>query len=182
LDINSDGLTQGNLRVTGNGLFEGILSVIDTITTNNFIVNGISTFFGDVNFQGRPTFNSDSAGFAKVKTGDRFVKVKFDKEYESEPAIAANIYVPDMTSDLFAQYVVSKICDKTDLEDDCQAKVEEKAFDNSRYLITKKSTKGFTILLSKDASIDATFSWSAISVKSAKTFDQSRKVTSSIAN
>src|SRR5260221_4403226 len=64
-----------DLRVQGNGFVEGILSVIDTIMTKNLIVNSISDFFGNVvfhserPFQGRQTFNSNTAGFALIKQG-----------------------------------------------------------------------------------------------------------------
>ncbi len=40
-----------NLRVTGSGLIEGFTTVLDTFTAQDMIVNGASTFFGEVVFK-----------------------------------------------------------------------------------------------------------------------------------
>ncbi len=141
-----------DLRVKGNGLVEGILSVIDTVMTKNLIVNSISDFFGnvvfhnDTSFQGRPTFNSDSAGFAVIKQGAQLVNIVFDKEYENSPVVTASISLPTGN-------------DAT----------ESAALASGQYAVTKRTTKGFTIKLASPAAEDTTFSWSAVSIKDAKT-------------
>lgn len=167
-------VSDGSLRVKGNGLFEGILNVIDTITTNNFIVNGLASFFGDVVFRGNTqfsgvaTFNSDAGGAAVIKKGERRIEVKFDKEYKEIPIIQVSNYLPEIDESLYQKYISDSICDETDSQDECQSKVENNVYYNNLHIITKKSTKGFTILLQKEATTDRAFSWIAVSVSSKK--------------
>jgi cell division septation protein DedD len=47
-------------------------------------------FRNDVFFAGRPTFNSDTAGFAQITNGSKEVTVSFDKEYATQPIIVAS--------------------------------------------------------------------------------------------
>ena len=105
-------------------------------------------------FLGRPYFTTDTAGFAVVKKGTREVAVVFDKEYLEQPIVNASISL-DETIDATQS-----------------AAVAEAIFGNdTRYLIAKKSTKGFTVLLNKSATEDIQFSWTAFAVKGAKTFE-----------
>ena len=148
----------------GNGLVEGMLNVIDTLTSQSIIVTGVSDFFGqvifhsDVNFQGRPTFNSDTAGTAVIEKGDTSVSVTFDKEYESLPIVNTSI---SLTFD-------SK--NKTQAEIKAQDDLEQRVLNGDiRYIITKKTTRGFTIKLNQATVQDLEFSWSAVAVKNGKT-------------
>lgn len=152
LDVLGMATVSADIRVKGNGLVEGILSVIDTVMTKNLIVSSVSDFFGnvifhtDVNFQGRPTFNSDSGGFAVIKQGAQSVDVKFDKEYGTTPVVTANI-------------TLSTNNDAT----------ESAILATTYYAIVNRTTKGFTIKLNAPAIEDIPFSWSAVSIKDAKT-------------
>jgi hypothetical protein len=153
--LDSSGLTTlpGTLRVQGNGLFEGILTVLDNLTTNNFIVNGVSTFFSDaifkgkVNFEKAPTFAQDSGGFATITKGTDRVEVKFENEFENEPIINTGV-----------SFDVDSLS------------LEQTFFKQGyHYIIVDRSKKGFTIVLNKKAGDDVTFTWTAVQIKDAKT-------------
>jgi hypothetical protein len=155
-DINVDGIAtvSGNLRVKGNTLIEGILNVVDTVMSQNMIINQLATFFGDVvfkgniSFEGQPTFNKDVAGLAVIDKDNDFVEVKFDNEYKNIPIVTATISL-----------------DKN-VDDSAQKALEEDILNgNFQYVITRKTTKGFIIRLNKKATSNITFSWVAISVK-----------------
>jgi len=156
--LSVDGLAtvSANLRVKNNTLVEGILTVIDTITGKDLIINGLATFFGDVIFKGNvvfgghPVFGKDTAGIATVKKDSDRVEVVFAKEYDHTPVISASISVDDK--------------DSSDIEQDILK-------NNSSYIITKRSTKGFTILLVKPATQDITFSWIALSSDGSLVFE-----------
>lgn len=156
----------GNLRVKGNGLIEGILTVIDTLTTNNFIVNGLSTFFGDVvfkgnvKFDGTATFGNDVGGNAVITKDTKRVEIVFDKEFEQIPIINASVSF-DEQKDKDGKVIPSD-------------ELEQAFFDQGySYIMVNKSARGFTIVLNKKARDDVTFTWTAIRVKNAKTI-QSR--------
>ena len=163
--LNVDGLAtiSANLRVKGNGLIEGVFNVIDTITTRSIIISDIAQFLGDtifkgnVNFFGRPTFNNDTAGFAVIKKGADRVEVTFDKEYENIPIVNASLTF-----------------DQTKLKDgsiEDPKILEKKIFDSGySYIVSNRTPKGFTITLNKQTLDDVTFSWIAIAVENAKTF------------
>ena len=166
--LDSSGLTiiNGGIRVKGNGLFEGILTVLDTLTTNNFIVNGASTFFSDVLFKGKvnfdknPTFASDTGGFAAITKGTDRVEVKFDTEFENDPFINAQVSFDEQKD------AKGNVIDTADLE---QAFFSQ----GYKYIILNRSKTGFTIVLNKKAGDKVNFTWTAIQVKDAKTI-QSR--------
>ncbi|MBX4190315.1 hypothetical protein KW791_03425, partial [Candidatus Parcubacteria bacterium] len=125
------------------------------IFANSLVINKIGTdqdaisILSDAIFFGRPYFNADTAGFAMVKEGDRNVDVEFTQEYLEQPIVNATISVE---------------------EDDSIS--EETLFNNNiQFIVTKKSVKGFTIKLNKDAPGDIRFSWIALAVKNAKVFN-----------
>jgi len=156
----------GNLRVRGNGIFEGILSVIDTLTANNLILNGLATFFDEavfkakVAFEGPVTFASDTGGNAVVRRDDKRVEVVFGNEFEEDPIINVSIAF-DEKRDTEGKLISTDI-------------LEEKYFEEKySYIIVNKSKKGFTIVLNKEAKEDVNFTWTALNVKESKTI-QSR--------
>jgi hypothetical protein len=114
---------------------------------------GKVVFRNDVAFEGRPTFNKDTAGFAQVKNGQQRVTINFEKEYEQIPVVTANI-------------TFDQVENPQELEQQLFAA-------DIRYLITERSNKGFTIVLNKPAPMDLKFSWMAIAVSNAKTFESS---------
>jgi len=84
-----------------------------------------------------------------IKKGAKSVDIIFDREYLEQPVVNANISVE--ASDFISE--------------------EEIFTNNIQYLITKKTTKGFTIILNKPAPNDIRFSWIALAVKSPKVFN-----------
>ena len=156
----------GNLRVRGNGIFEGILNVVDTLTSNNFIVNTLSTFFGDavfkakVAFEGQVTFSNDSGGNALIKKDAKQVEVVFENEFEDNPIVNVSVSFEE-EKDEDGKLVPTDI-----LEQDYFAQ-------NYNFIIVNKSKKGFTIVLNKNAKEDISFTWSALRIKDARTI-QSR--------
>lgn len=145
LTLTRDATVGGKLHVAGSGLIEGVLNVIDTITSSNVVVSnwftamGKAIFHDNVLFMGRPTFNKDTGGFVTIKKGQSHGEVSFENEYERLPVVN-----------------VSMISDKDDLE---------AAFENTtRYIIGKRTQKGFVIQLEKPANEDITFSWTALSI------------------
>lgn len=161
--LNSLGLTTlpGSLHVQGNGLFEGILTVLDTLTTNNFIVNGASTFFsdalfkGNVNFEKSPTFSSDTGGFATIVKGTNRVEVQFDNQFENDPVVNAQVSFDEKQDNQ------GNIIPTNDIEKSYFAQ-------GYKFIIVNRSKKGFTIALNKNAADDVNFTWTAIQVKDAK--------------
>ncbi|MEK7148248.1 MAG: hypothetical protein AAB758_03030, partial [Patescibacteria group bacterium] len=133
----------GGLSISGTTVLNGGLFV------NNIGKAGDTTMFlSDVELFGRPYFNTDTAGFTLIKRDAKSVDVVFEREYLEQPIVNANISVEASDSlseeDIFAN--------------------------NIQYLVTKKTTRGFTIVLNKPAPNDIRFSWIALAVKSAKMF------------
>jgi hypothetical protein len=156
--VNKSATISGNLHVAGATLIEGVLNVIDSLTAKNLLVGhwadfmGSVIFRGDTNFEGRPTFNSDTAGFAVVYEGQDTINVTFDKEYEQMPVITANLNIHENSDQTIEQASESAVLNE-----------------GFNYVITRRSTRGFTIKLNKPATQDLTFSWVALAVKDAKT-------------
>jgi hypothetical protein len=139
--------TNGSLIVYGPGQFKAE-TVFEKLA--QFINNVI--FKGEVSFEGRPTFNKDTAGFAVIRKGERKVDVVYDKQYANNPIVTANILwdidkdTASITNDLIGFYIP-----KWD------------------YVIAASNTKGFSIILEEPAVTDLKFNWVAVAVKDAKT-------------
>ena len=158
LNVNGLATISADLNVQGNGFIQGALSVLDNITTNNLLVSQFAYFIndvvfkGNVRFNGTPTFNSDTAGFAIVKQGEDTVAVTFDNEYADTPIVTASI-------------TLDKLGDSVS-----QKQLEDQILNgNISYVITQRTTQGFIIKLNKPAPEDINFSWVALSVQNAKT-------------
>ncbi len=145
--------TQGGLIVGGPAEFRD-KTIFDAIA--EFFGNVI--FHGDISFLGRPTFNSDTAGFAMVKKDADKVEVTFEKEYTAAPIVSVN-----MTFDPV------KLADGS--IEDTKVLQNRVAESNYSYFIVNRNTRGFAIVLNKNASEDITFSWVALAVKDAKRFE-----------
>jgi hypothetical protein len=91
---------------------------------------------------------------AIVKKGTKKVTVVFNKEYLEQPIVNTSISLNESTS-----------------TDQSASAVEAIFNQDIRFLITNKSKKGFTITLNKSVSEDVQFSWIALAVKGAKTFE-----------
>ena len=144
-----------DLNVKGKSVFESVVEIISDLIVKNLEVQNLATFLGnvifkgDVLFAGRPTFNSDSAGFAVIRKGGDRVDIVFEKEYEKSPVVTASI---SLTEDSVAT---------------------ESAVMNQgvSFIVSRRSTKGFSIILDKKADSDITFSWSALSIKDPHVFE-----------
>ena len=113
-------------------------------------------FKGDISFEGRPTFNKDTAGFALIKKGERKVDVVFEKEYAQSPVVTVN-----------AIWEVDK--DTLDIA----TKTPQYFLAKPEFVIANLTTKGFSIITDVPTVSDLKLSWVAIAVKDAKTFESS---------
>ncbi len=172
ISFSSDGLASASgIRVKGNGLIEGILTVIDTLKANNLIATGLSTFFGESVFKDKTSFEGDvvlskkSGGVVTLKKGQRNAYVTFEKELENDPIVNVSIYLPELTKEQFKSLVESKDCIESDEISECDDKISEEVLSNNSYVITKKSKKGFNILLKKVATDNINFSWTLVNIK-----------------
>ena len=111
-------------------------------------LGGQIVFSDDVEFIGRPYVNSDTAGFAKIFKGAKSVRINFDREYLSQPVINTTIT----------------------FDENSALDVDNLFNSNVQYVVTERTVNGFTILLSREAGADMTFSWFALAVKNSKTF------------
>jgi hypothetical protein len=136
-----------SLSVSGQAVLRGGL-LVNTIGTDNSVL----ALLGDVEFFGRPYFNHDMGGTAIIKKGAKSVEIIFDKEYIESPSVVASISFSDeATSTLEIR--------------------ELAAFDETlKFIVTKRNTKGFTILLNKATTEDMTFMWLALAIKDSKVF------------
>jgi len=157
-------LSADSLKVKNTSIFDGIVQVLESLTAKNLIVTNWARFLsdvifkGEVNFEGRPTFNSDTAGFAIIKKDADSVDIIFDKEYAQTPLINLSITIDKITDpDPLLASQKQKTLEDTVLNGDV------------KYIVTRRTTKGFTIKLNKNAAEDIAFSWSALSIKDAKT-------------
>ena len=141
------------LLVSGDALFEGE-TTFNGMTFFNADVSFAQrvVFGGVVEFELAPMFGSDTAGFAVVREGANKVEVVFDTEYTTAPVVNASISF-----------------DEEDSVDDAVAQVVFTA--DIQHMIVNKSTKGFTIILNKNAPRDIRFSWTALAVNNAKVFE-----------
>jgi hypothetical protein len=117
-------------------------------------------FHGDIAFLGRPSFNSDTAGFAVIKQDDEMVTITFDKEYAQIPVVNASITLDNQPH---------SATPSADLALNPIGSDDAVLLSKVSYVITNRSTKGFTIKLNQLAPVDVTFSWTALSVNSPKT-------------
>jgi hypothetical protein len=148
------GLAQLSLNVSGD------LTVGSGITVKGqALFDGNVTFNNGVTFGNSPIFGKDVAGLAVIKTGSNRVDIVFDKEYPEPPIVFANI-----SFDLLKN-------GEGQTDDSANNNLEGKILANNyTYILTRKTTKGFTIVINKNASEDVTFSWTALSVKNPRLF------------
>ncbi|MBX4195607.1 hypothetical protein KW796_01465 [Candidatus Parcubacteria bacterium] len=136
---------------------EGLTFKSDKVIANALVVNSIGAegtttlaLMGDVNFFGRPYFTSDTAGSAIIKKGAKTVEIIFDKEYIDTPIVSSTIALESASTS--------------------EAQEEEIFTQDIRFIVSRKSVHGFTIILNKPAPNDIGFSWIALAVKDSKLF------------
>jgi hypothetical protein len=144
------------MMATSSGLtFGGSLIVNGSLTVDSIgSASSSLSIMSDAQFFGTPYFTTDTAGFAIIKKGTKKVTVVFSKEYLEQPIVNTSISLNESTS-----------------TDQGASAVEAIFNQDIRFLITNKSKKGFTITLNKAVSEDVQFSWIALAVKGAKTFE-----------
>lgn len=162
LVVKLDGSILGKLSVGGDARFGGKSTFAELAS---FL--GDTNFEGQVNFENVPTFSSDMGGFAVIAEGQQSVAILFDQAYDTQPIVSVSL-----TNELSS--LITDAQKDQDLAKDIEAVDQDMAetyFDEDiRYLVTKKSKHGFTILLNKKAPRELEFSWVALSVKGGKTF------------
>jgi hypothetical protein len=154
----------GKLTVDG-GLIIGGPAEFKADTLFEKLVTFVSNviFKGDVSFEGRPTFNKDTAGFALIKEGGKQVRVSFEKEYSETPVVTAN-----------------SIWDISEEDLSVLTQKEIYLLQKQDFVIAAATSKGFTILLEEPAIVDLKFSWTAIAVKDPSTFSSGQASTTTM--
>lgn len=152
----SEQLTTGKLRVKDSLLVEAVTNIADTLTSASLIVNDLATFFGkaifkdDVSIDGKILAGQDTAGIATIRKGADKVDITFTNAYEEKPVVNATFSFDEGQDAMEAAFLQSDI----------------------KYIISSRSTKGFTIKLNKPATQDVQFSWTAIGKsQSSKTYE-----------
>jgi hypothetical protein len=153
--------SDGGIEVESATIFKGGLKV-DNIGS----LGSLLTFLGDVEFIGTPYLNKDTAGFAVVSPGATSVDITFTNSYAVQPIVGATISFEqnedlDIISDSAMQEVLKQ-----------QAIADAQSFltEGVSYVVTNKSSRGFTIVLSKPSTKELKFSWTAFAVKNANVF------------
>lgn len=147
VDLSADRLAAAFSVVSPKGVFNGLL--VDSIGSihDAIAINSDTIFFG------RPYFNADTAGFAKIYAGNDHVDIAFEKEYSSLPIVNATISFENV-------------------DDPAERAAAEQGVlaNNIRFIVSRVTTKGFSIVLNSAANSEVPFSWTAFAVKDAKTF------------
>ncbi|MGE5042123.1 MAG: peptidoglycan DD-metalloendopeptidase family protein [Candidatus Levyibacteriota bacterium] len=159
LTVAGDFIMQGSSQFLGAVKFNALVEFFDTVV-----------FHGNISIAGHITVDKDSAGYAMVKKGQRFVDITFDKEYENDPVVNASITIPRVDEVSFRDYIADGLCAEADGPDICQDKLANVLLGNNLgFAIQGKNAQGFMIILNRPAPVDITFSWQALAVKSVKT-------------
>jgi hypothetical protein len=163
LFVNGQATISSRLHVAGSTLIEGVLNVIDTITSPNVLISkwltvlGKAVFHDSVQFLSRPTFNKDMGGFAVIQKGTDRVEITFDKEYEFTPVVSASIRTEDPSP--------------TATKEEQEESLKNYFARNYRFVIRQTTTKRFFIVLDKPAEDDVVFSWVSLAIQDAQTFN-----------
>lgn len=154
----------GALRIGGDAQFDG-----DTLFAKLATFLGDTLFRGKVAFEKAPTFGADTAGFAVIEKGAKKVRITFDTPYAKQPIVAVTLTNDE--SPLLDGADDTLKADIKALEKDYLESVFES---NVRYVVTEKSGTGFTLILSEKALRDFQFSWVAIAVEKARSFNSEK--------
>jgi len=140
---NETGLSAGaNAEFKAPAFFKAVAEFFDKVI-----------FRSNVEFADQVMFNNDSAGYAIIKEGTDLVDITFEKEYQVAPIVNASVSLQ-----LIADEQVRKAAEQLLLLSDV------------KFVITNVTTKGLQIRIGQKAVSDIPFSWQAIAIKDAKTF------------
>ncbi|MBI5019387.1 collagen-like protein, partial [Candidatus Gottesmanbacteria bacterium] len=136
------------LTVLGGAMFQGQVVFADAVRFDRLVeFIGDVVFRGNVTLGGRVTFTKDTAGYARIPKGARFVDVSFDHEYVTEPIVNISLVIPTLTDARFNEVVASGLCAAGDTRSDCQDKIAGEVMGSGiRAAVTGKSTQGFMII------------------------------------
>lgn len=158
-------VTTQNLKATGDSSFEGKAQFAGlSFFSNTTTFDGGVVFGAPVEFNLPPIFNKDTAGFAIIKEGARKVEVVFNQPYIAQPVTSASISLEDI---IVPATEVEPESIQALSDSDAQAFLDQ----GISYIITNKTTKGFTIRINKNAPRDIRFSWTAFAVKDPSIFE-----------
>lgn len=172
LSTNAAGLTvTGNLTVAGDVSMAGGLRVAGPAEFKGpAIFRAIAEFFdktifhSDVSIAGQLALNKDTAGISSIEPGQTTAHITFDKPYTDTPITNANLVANQITAEQYQQLGQSGQCQATGSAtiQDCQQQLEAQLLAAGiRYLITDRTTDGFTIKLDQPAPQKLFFSWTA---------------------
>ena len=169
--ITATGLvSEGTAEFNGESMFQKLATFFSNVI-----------FHGIVSFEKVPVFNTDTAGFAQINKGERYIDVNFTDEYMSEPVVTATLDVPTFTDEDYKKAVTDGDCILPTTPNECQRKMlKELMISGSKYAVTQKTSKGFVIELDEPASHTIKFSWIAIAVKDAKLTKKDSNAVSSL--
>jgi hypothetical protein len=136
-------LVGGSAEFNGPAIFKTIAEFMDKVIFRN-----------NVEFEGQVVFNKDSAGYAIIKEGTDLVDITFEKEYAVAPIVNASLSLQSIEDE-----EVRKAAEQLLLVSDV------------KFVITNVTTKGLQIRIGQKAISDIPFSWNAIAIKDAKTFE-----------
>jgi hypothetical protein len=123
-------------------------------------------FKGEVSFEKSPLFNKDTAGFAQIEKGERFVEVVYEHEYTHTPVVNISLNAINLSQEEFEKRVLAGDCTLPTTKEACEDALIAELLDNEfKYVITKSTSKGFVILLNAYSTSEIMFSWNALSVK-----------------
>lgn len=158
-------VTTQNLKATGDSSFEGKAQFAGlSFFSNTTTFDGGVVFGAPVEFSLPPLFNKDTAGFATIKEGARKVEVVFSQPYVAQPVTSASISLEDI---IIPATEVEPESIQALSDADAQAFLDQ----GISYIITNKTTRGFTIRINKNAPQDIRFSWTALAVKDPGLFE-----------
>lgn len=131
-------------------LFEEVVMFGGGIKTDSISAIGDAiNLLGTVYFE-QAYFSRDTAGFAVIKTGQNKITINFEKAYKYLPAISASL---NINQEQNIESVANLIFN-----------------DDVRFMVSEKSTEGFSIVLNKPAPYDINFGWIALAAKDPKIF------------
>ena len=145
IDVAGVATVSGSLRVKGNSMIDGILTVLDTLRAGDILVTGVANFFGEsifrdkVSFDSKVKFDADTAGEVVITQGQATVQVTFTNSYDQAPLVNATLQAQGTVAQ--KQAILSA---------------------GYSYAVTDITTTGFTIQLNKAALTNVKFSWVAI--------------------
>lgn len=149
----------GDAVFYGKARFEGAVEYLAAVV-----------FKDEVEFEKTVTFNSDTAGYAVIQKGQRFVDVTFDNEYKNQPVIQISPSIFKLTEATFKEMIAQEFCTELEGIEVCQDRLVSTILDSDlNYAVQNQTTQGFLIVLDREAPVNMTFSWQATAVKNVKT-------------